>query len=65
MACFGLGTLPAMLTGGALSSALMGFVSRRQVRWVVGALVIGFGLWTIAAAALSGHVVDSAHFSHS
>jgi hypothetical protein len=65
MACFGLGTLPVMLTGGALSNALMGFVNRGRVRWAVGALVIGFGLWTIAAATLSGHVGVEGHASHS
>jgi sulfite exporter TauE/SafE len=65
MACFGLGTLPIMLTGGALSNALMGFVNRGRVRWAVGALVIGFGLWTIAAATLSGHAGVEGHASHS
>jgi len=54
MACFGLGTLPIMLTGGALSNALMGLVNRGRVRWAAGAMLIGFGLWTIAAAALMG-----------
>jgi sulfite exporter TauE/SafE len=65
MACFGVGTLPVMITGGALSNALMGFVNRGRVRWAVGALVIGFGLWTIAAATLSGHAGVEGHASHS
>ena len=65
MACFGLGTLPVMLTGGALSNALMGFVNRGRVRWAVGALVIGFGLWTIAAATLFGHAGAGGHAAHS
>ena len=65
MACFGLGTLPVMLTGGALSNALMGLVNRGRVRWAVGALVIGFGLWTIAAATLFGHAGVEVHASHS
>jgi len=65
MACFGLGTLPVMLTGGALSNALMGFVNRGRVRWAVGALVIGFGLWTIAAATFLGHAGVEGHASHS
>lgn len=65
MACFGLGTLPIMLTGGALSSALMGFVNRGGVRWVSGAMVIGFGLWTIAAATLLVHADGGGHSAHS
>jgi cbb3-type cytochrome oxidase subunit 1 len=65
MACFGLGTLPVMLSGGALSTALMGFVNRARVRWAVGALVIGFGLWTIAAATLMGHGGEKGHAAHS
>ena len=65
MACFGLGTLPIMLTGGALSNTLMGFVNRGRVRWAVGALVIGFGLWTIAAATLMGHADAGGHAAHS
>jgi hypothetical protein len=54
MAFFGLGTLPVMLTSGAFSHALMAFVARTHVRWVAGAMVIGFGIWTIAAATLLG-----------
>jgi len=65
MVCFGLGTLPIMLTGGALSNSLMGFVNRVRVRWAVGALVIGFGLWTIAAATLMGHAGAEGHAAHS
>jgi sulfite exporter TauE/SafE len=64
MACFGLGTLPIMLTSGALSNALMRFVKRGRVRWAVGAMVIGFGLWTIAAATFSGHAGGDGHASH-
>jgi sulfite exporter TauE/SafE len=65
MACFGLGTLPIMLTGGALSSRLLGSVNRGRVRWAVGALVIGFGVWTIAAATLMGHAGAEGHAAHS
>jgi len=65
MACFGLGTLPIMLTSGAFSKALMGFANRGRVRWAVGAMVIGFGLWTIAAAALMGHAGAEGHAAHS
>jgi sulfite exporter TauE/SafE len=65
MACFGLGTLPIMLSGGVFSNALMGFVNCGRVRWVVGALVIVFGLWTIAAATLLGHAGVEGHAAHS
>jgi hypothetical protein len=54
-----------MLGGGALSNALMGFVHRTRLRWAVGALVIGFGLWTIAAATLMGRPDASGHAAHS
>ncbi|MBW2543465.1 MAG: sulfite exporter TauE/SafE family protein [Deltaproteobacteria bacterium] len=65
MACFGLGTLPTMLAAGAFSNTLVGFVNRGRVRWAVGALVIGFGLWTIAAATLMGHAGEGGHAAHS
>ena len=65
MACFGLGTLPIMLTGGALSNTLLDTVNRGRVRWVAGALVIGFGVWTIAAATLMGHAGTDGHAAHS
>jgi sulfite exporter TauE/SafE len=64
MACFGLGTLPIMLTGGVLSNALMGLVDRERVRWAAGAMLIGFGLWTIAAAALMGYAGMEDRASH-
>jgi len=65
MLCFGLGTLPVMLTGGALSTALMAAINRQGLRWAAGALVIGFGLWTIAAATLMGHAGTEGHAAHS
>jgi sulfite exporter TauE/SafE len=65
MTCFGIGTLPVMLTSGALSNVLMRFVSRGRVRWVVGVLVIGFGLWTIAGATSMGHAGVDGHGSNS
>jgi len=64
MACFGLGTLPVMLGGGALSNSLMVSVHRGRVRWAAGALMIGFGLWTIAAAAWMGHLGTEGHAPH-
>ncbi len=65
MACFGLGTLPVMLGGGALANALTSLVARGRARWAAGALVIGFGLWTIVAAAWMGHVGTEGHAPHS
>ena len=65
MLCFGLGTLPVMLTGGALSTALMAAIDRARLRWAAGVLVIGFGLWTIAAATLMGHAGAPGHAAHS
>jgi sulfite exporter TauE/SafE len=64
MACFGLGTLPVMLTSGALSTQLMAFVQRGRVRWVAGVVVIGFGIWTLVAATLFAHAGGDGHASH-
>jgi sulfite exporter TauE/SafE len=55
MACFGFGTLPAMLAGGVAFDRLMATARRGRVRWALGALVIGFGFWTIGAATFTGH----------
>jgi len=65
MVCFGFGTLPVMLAGGVLSNTLLGNVNRGRVRWAAGALVIGFGVWTIAAATLMGHAGAEGHAAHS
>jgi len=50
MACFGIGTLPALLASGAFAETLQRAVATIHVRWAAGALLIGFGIWTIAAA---------------
>jgi hypothetical protein len=65
MACFGIGTLPVMLSGGAISNALAAFVHRGRVRGVAGAMLIGFGIWTIAAALFFAHPEHEGHASHS
>ena len=51
MLCFGLGTLPALLAMGAFAATLARFMRQSWVRRVVGALVIGFGMYQISLAA--------------
>lgn len=51
MLCFGLGTLPALLTMGAFAATLAGFIRQPWVRQIAGALVIGFGIYQISLAA--------------
>ena len=50
MLCFGLGTLPVLLAMGAFAATLAGFMRQPWVRQVVGALVIGFGVYQISLA---------------
>jgi sulfite exporter TauE/SafE len=60
MAAFGVGTLPALLAAGTLSQTIQ---SRVQTRRLAGALLVVFGLWTIAAVAIPGghdHAHDAA-----
>jgi hypothetical protein len=64
MVCFGIGTLPAMLAGGALSGALLGFSRRARTRRAAGALLVGFGIWTVAAAVLWEHPHGGGHAAH-
>ena len=51
MLCFGLGTLPALLAMGAFAATLADFMRRPWTRWIVGALVILFGVYQIGLAA--------------
>lgn len=46
MAAFGVGTLPVMLTMSALAQTVAGWLARKPIRRVAGALVLGFGLFT-------------------
>jgi sulfite exporter TauE/SafE len=48
MLSFGLGTLPAMLLTGAFAHQVKVWIQKRSVRNIAAALVIGFGIWTIA-----------------
>lgn len=49
MACFGLGTLPAMLGVGLFSRALSDWARTQSTRTFAALLLTGFGLWTIAS----------------
>ncbi|WP_299196851.1 sulfite exporter TauE/SafE family protein [uncultured Amphritea sp.] len=47
MACFGLGTVPAMLATGLLASQVQALLKNRSAQTVAGLLIILFGLYTI------------------
>ncbi len=51
MAAFGAGTLPLMLTIGALASVVARGLSRPWVRKLGGAVVLGFGIWSVIGVA--------------
>lgn len=61
MAAFGLGTLPAVVISGALASRLRSVLQKTGWRLFAALLVIGFGIWTLAAAPGGGHVHHSHH----
>jgi hypothetical protein len=50
MACFGLGTLPALLAASGFGARLGRFLALRSARQAAGALLLVFGLWSIAGA---------------
>ncbi len=47
MACFGLGTLPAMLATGLMAAQLRQLLARRLTQQLAGSLIILFGLFTL------------------
>ena len=47
MACFGLGTIPAMLATGLLASQVQSLLKNRKAQTIAGLLIILFGLYTI------------------
>lgn len=55
MASFGVGTLPALLATGVLASRLRAATRRAGLRRAAGAMLVLFGLWTIAGAQLGQH----------
>ncbi len=66
MLCFGLGTLPAMLTTSFGADGLQAFLRRRGFKRFIAVALIASGLWTLYfAAAHSGHGAAAASGSHS
>lgn len=53
MAGFGVGTLPAMLGVGLLGQQGQALLSRRAVRLGASALLLAYGVWTIAGGAMA------------
>ncbi|MFV8816256.1 sulfite exporter TauE/SafE family protein [Haliea sp. E17] len=65
MFCFGIGTLPAMLATSLGAQRLQTFLRRRQLRRLLGVLVIASGLWTLyVALAHGGHFSAAQPASH-
>ena len=62
MTLFGLGTLPMMLVTGAMAMKLRSWLQARQVRAVLGVLVMLFGVWTLVGVMGQGH---GGHAEHS
>lgn len=56
MLCFGLGTLPTVMSSGLVAEKLLGLIRQKPVRAAAGILMISFGAWTLYHA--------SAHGSH-
>ncbi|WP_417580089.1 sulfite exporter TauE/SafE family protein [Nitrincola sp.] len=52
MAAFGLGTLPAMFTTGLLARQVRSIMQKRLTRQIAGALIIGFGIYTLPLSSL-------------
>jgi sulfite exporter TauE/SafE len=61
MACFGLGTLPALLAASGFGAQLGAFLALRSARRAAGVLLLIFGFWSIAGALmpLRGHDMSS------
>lgn len=60
MFCFGLGTLPTLLTFGLFSNLIRKFIQARATRFISGLLIIVFGIWTLTFALERGD-----HHEHS
>jgi sulfite exporter TauE/SafE len=55
MACFGLGTLPALLAASGFGAQLGAFLALRSARRAAGVLLLVFGFWSIAGALMPLH----------
>ncbi|MET0378145.1 MAG: sulfite exporter TauE/SafE family protein, partial [Spongiibacteraceae bacterium] len=64
MATFGVGTLPAMLLTTLGGQQLQHYLRRAGVRKIVGLLLIGFGIATIAMPLLHAGIVPGLHQGH-
>lgn len=64
MLAFGLGTLPAVLTGGLMAERTKALLQRKGFRLSMALIIIVFGLWTLAAA-LQHAGMDHSGMDHS
>ena len=70
MLCFGIGTLPALVPAGALSAQLANVLAARSSRRIAGVVMLCFGIWSVAGAAMplmskSSHSMEHAvHATH-
>lgn len=60
MACFGLGTMPALLFATGMAGRLGETLRGRGARRVVGVTLVGLGLWAMVGGVLAGHGPDHA-----
>ncbi|RTE67639.1 sulfite exporter TauE/SafE family protein [Amphritea opalescens] len=58
MACFGLGTVPAMLATGLLANQVQALLKNKKAQTVAGLLIILFGLYTIPWRGLGLPFID-------
>jgi sulfite exporter TauE/SafE len=62
MACFGLGTLPALLAASGFGAQLGAFLALRSARRAAGIVLLLFGLWSIAGAMMP--ILGGGHGMH-
>jgi sulfite exporter TauE/SafE len=63
MFCFGLGTVPVMFATGLAGEQLAAALRRRDLRSLMAAVLIGFGVWT-AAVPLAHQLSPEGHLHH-
>lgn len=66
MACFGLGTLPALLAASGFGERLGAFLALRSARRAAGILLLVFGVWSLGGAMmpLLGHAAGHGGMDH-